>query len=250
MTTTSSSASPLAPPNPVSRPPSDRAHLYLRTTFLERIAHELRGPAGVAAGALDEIERAAGSEATELKPFFAMARRGISRILRSADRLERTAHFEGRAPGGSRGPTDLRHLVAQAVREAEDLEARRGIRVQVAATDLPCLVLADVPWVRAAIAELVCNAIRYARTSVGVETALADGKARVTVTDDGPGFAGPVPHRFEPPFPRAGLGLSLPLVDDVVRTHAGEIAFRDRKSEGVSGTEVIVTLALHNAPGL
>jgi|HubBroStandDraft_1064217.scaffolds.fasta_scaffold19628_5 signal transduction histidine kinase len=229
-----------------SEPPADSAQAYLRTTFLERIAHDLRGPAGVAAGALDEIERAMGSQADEVRPFFSMARRGLGRILRSADRLQRTAHFEGRASGGVRAATDLRQLVAAAARDAEELEARRSIRVEVAACDQPCLVMADVPWVRAAISELVCNAIRFARANVSVDTRLVDGEASVTVIDDGPGFAGPVPRRFEPPYPRAGLGLSLPLVNDVVQAHAGRLSIHDRKSDenAVSGTRVVIALAL------
>lgn len=63
-----------------SEPPADSAQAYLRTTFLERIAHELRGPAGVAAGALDEIERVMGAQGDEVRPFFSMARRGLRRI--------------------------------------------------------------------------------------------------------------------------------------------------------------------------
>ena len=111
----------------------DESQTYLRTEFLERIAHELRGPAGVTRGALDEIERALGPRAAEVKPFFAMARRGINRILRSADRLQRTAHFELRRENAARVPTDLRHIAAEATREAEEIESRRNIRVDVAA---------------------------------------------------------------------------------------------------------------------
>ncbi|MGO9839278.1 MAG: sensor histidine kinase [Polyangiaceae bacterium] len=233
-----------------SEPPADSAQAYLRTTFLERIAHELRGPAGVAAGALDEIERVMGAQGDEVRPFFSMARRGLRRILRSADRLQRTAYFEGDAQGGTQATTDLRQLVAAAARDAEELEARRNVQVRVTACEQPCLVVADVPWVRAAVAELVCNAIRFARTNVSVDTRFVDREASVTVTDDGPGFAGPIPRRFEPPFPRAGLGLSLPLVNDVVQAHAGRLSIHDRRSEksAISGTRVVLALWRHVLP--
>jgi signal transduction histidine kinase len=229
---------------PSSSPPADDTPQdYLRTTFLERIAHELRGPAGVTSGALDEIERAVGAQAEELKPFFSMARRGLGRILRSAARLERTAHFEGHAATGAvKDTADLRDVVAAAVRDAEDIEARRGVRVEVTASESACTVAADVPWARAAIAEVICNAIRFARTAVSIDTRFAGGEALVTVLDDGPGFDGPVPRRFEPPFPRAGLGLSLPLVRDVVQAHGGRLSIRDRKSDESAGpgTRVVV----------
>jgi signal transduction histidine kinase len=221
---------------------NDPAKDYLRTTFLERIAHELRGPAGVTAGALDEIERAIGPQAEDLKPFFSMARRGIGRILRSAARLERTAHLEGHALGAAPETADLHEVVAAAVHDAEGIEARRGIRVEVTASEPPCLVAADVPWARAAIAEVVSNAIRFARAAVSIDTRLVDGEALVTVLDDGPGFGGPVPRRFEPPFARGGLGLSLPLVSDVMRAHGGRLSIHDRKSDegATAGTRVVV----------
>jgi signal transduction histidine kinase len=226
--------------------PLDESHTYLRTEFLERIAHELRGPAGVTRGALDEIERALGPKAAEVKPFFAMARRGIGRILRSADRLQRTAQFELHRESGPRVPADLRRIAAEAAREAEEIESRRNIRVAVAAGDQPCFVAVDASWLSAALAEIVGNAIRFAQASVSVETAIADSEARVTILDDGPGFAGPPPQRFRAPYPRRGLGLSLPLVSDILEAHSGKLLFQDLKAEGhEAGTRVIVALKLH-----
>jgi signal transduction histidine kinase len=231
------------------RPLKDPVESYLRTTFLERIAHEVRGPAGVTAGALDEIERAMGSNAEPLRSFFVMAKRGIRRILRTADRLEHTAHFEGSAAGGNGTPVDLREVVASAVGDSEYLEARRGIRVEVAAAADPCPVRVEVRWVRAAIAEVVNNAIRFARTAVAVDTRLAEGECRVTVVDDGPGFGGPIPRRFEPPYPRAGVGLSLPFVSDVVDAHRGRLSIQDRKRDGGSaGTRVVVAFPAVDSP--
>lgn len=231
-------------------PRGTEAQGYLRTAFLERIAHELRGPAGVTRGALDEIERALGPQADQVKPFFAMARRGIGRILRSADRLQRTAHFEAQRGGATTAPIDLRTLAAEATREAEDIEARRNIRVQLVACEQPCLVAADRLWLMVAIHEIVGNAIRFARAGVHVETGIANSEASVTVLDDGPGFAGPAPRRFEPPFPRRGLGLSLALASDIVEAHAGRLSFHDRKAENEeSGTRVIVALKLHSPGG-
>lgn len=224
---------------------SDPTRAYLRTTFLERIAHELRGPAGVTAGALDEIERAMGTQSEAARPFFLVARRGLGRILRSADRLQRTAYLEGGGVRGAQSPTDLRHVVAAATSDARQIEARRSVRVEVTASERPCIVVVEVPWVRAAVAEIVCNAIRFARATVSVDTRLVDREASVTVLDDGPGFAGPVPRRFEPPFPLAGLGLSLPLVYDVVQAHAARLSIHDRKNDSAaSGTRVVVAFQL------
>ena len=55
------------------------ADLYLRTEFLERVAHELRGPSGVTLGAIDEMELLLGEDSEKVKPLLSMARRGIRR---------------------------------------------------------------------------------------------------------------------------------------------------------------------------
>jgi len=234
---------------PSSRPPKDPAQEYLRTTFLERVAHEVRGPAGTTSGALDEIERAMGDRAEALRPFFSIARRGLGRLLRSADRLARTAIIEEGAIAGGTDRVDLRELAAAAVRDSVELEARRSVRVEVTAGDEECPVLAEPAWVRTAIAEVVGNAIRFARAAVHVDTRLVDGEVSVTVLDDGPGFGGPVPRRFETPPQRSGLGLSLPLVDDVVKKHHGRLSVEDRKTEedGPRGTRVVLAFPCASA---
>ena len=72
--------------------PDDDA--YLRTLFLERVTHELRSPLGVIDGALQELECALGEDAANHRGLLDMARRGIRRLARTADRLQQTAMCE------------------------------------------------------------------------------------------------------------------------------------------------------------
>lgn len=69
----------------------------LEPTFLLRMAHELRGPAGIIQGSLTELEAALGQEAEQYQKLFAMARRGVARVTRTAALLEQT----GRLAAGS-----------------------------------------------------------------------------------------------------------------------------------------------------
>jgi signal transduction histidine kinase len=216
---------------------------------LERIAHELRGPAGVTLGALNEIERFLGSEAEPLQPLLGMARRGIRRILRTSDRLDRAAQLEAH-PVWRKTALDLRSLVAEVVRETALLEARSGVHVDCPAIDAPCLIDADASWVRAAVAELVANAVRFARTRVAIETTSVDREAHLIITDDGPGFVGPVQPRFEPPVTGRGLGLSLPLVEEVVNAYGGRLEFRNGAGNGSDRAGTSVRLIFPLAPGI
>ncbi len=224
--------------------PPDEAD-YLRTEFLERIAHELRGPAGVTLGTLDEMELALGPDADKIKQLMAMARRGARRVLRTAERLSRTAQLVGEHVEWSRAPSDLKTVLQRAVREAELTEARRGISVVLSVPSQPCTVAVDAPWLAVAVIELVVNAIAHARKVVSVTVNLEPGAAVIAVTDDGVGFAGPVQDRFAPPRDRRGLGLSLSIVKDVAVAHGGTLSVDPRKAEETTearGATVRLTL--------
>lgn len=57
-------------------------------SFLERAAHDIRGPAGVTLGALSELEQSLGAEITPAQSsLLSMARRGMKRVLAVADQL-------------------------------------------------------------------------------------------------------------------------------------------------------------------
>src|SRR5690349_8709680 len=96
---------------------------YLKTAFLERVAHELRGPAGVIQGALQELELVLGHEGEAHQRWFAVARRGVQRIVRTADRLQQTGQCERGAVPLLAGRADVCALLRKAVGEAESLEA-------------------------------------------------------------------------------------------------------------------------------
>jgi signal transduction histidine kinase len=197
-------------------------------------------------GAVNEIERALGPQAEELQSLLGMLRRGVQRVLRTADRLDRAAQLEAGSPTWRKASIDLRSLVTQVARETALLEARNGVQVETKESETPCFVEADATWVRAAVAELVANAVRFARSRVSVETRFLDREAWVIIVDDGPGFDGHAQSRFEPPLTGRGLGLSLPLVRDVVEAYAGRIEFRDATSadSALEGTRATVVFPL------
>ncbi|MCA9586169.1 MAG: HAMP domain-containing histidine kinase [Myxococcales bacterium] len=226
-------------------PPIGLGPGYLRTEFLERIAHELRGPAGVTSGALDEIDLAVSADATQLREYLGMARRGVQRVLRVAERLQRTAQLERGQVEWAMAPTDLRRVVEQAASQAGLLEGRRGVRVDVSCSDDPCPVSVDPAWIRFSVAELVGNAIRFARSATTVECSISGDEVTVTIADDGPGFARAPANRFEPPLDRRGVGLSLHLVRDAVAAHGGRLELDAARGSGeaeLSGARVVLAL--------
>jgi signal transduction histidine kinase len=217
---------------------------YLKTDFLARVAHELRGPSGVALGALAELERAAG-DPERTAALLQMVRRGVQRTLRTAERLERTADLEAERVKWEHEPCDFREIVLMAVAETEALERRKGVLVEVSA-DAPGTMLGDCAWLRIAVAELVSNAIRHARRAVTVTLRRGEDELVLTVRDDGPGFAAPIEWRFNSSQRRQGLALSLSLVRDVARAHRGQFSIepgKDGTSPGGASVELRLPIA-------
>jgi K+-sensing histidine kinase KdpD len=199
---------------------SEERSRYLRTEFLERIAHELRGPAGVTMGALDELEHALGADlVAQNRVLFAMARRGARRVLRTADRLTRTAQLEGSTAHVTRMPNDLRILVRQAVQDAELIEGRSSVKVALSITDEPCASEVDGSWLSVAVMELVAQAIRCARREVAVSLQVRGNHLRLAVGDDRQVVMDMPAARFVTLQDRRDSALNWPLVHDVARAH-------------------------------
>jgi signal transduction histidine kinase len=212
---------------------------YLKTSFLEALAHELRGPSGVTLGALDELELALGDNAAQYANLFAMARRGVRRVLRSADRLSRTAQLELSGPVLSLEPADLNGLVERALREAELVEGRRGVVSDLKRWASPLFLRVDVNWLGAAVAEIIGGALRSARRSILVELQESADSARIIICDDGVSTNPPRLRRFEPSEDRRDTGLGFPMIKEVIDAHGGELSIRGGDSGGLL---VILTL--------
>lgn len=225
----------------------DDVSRYLRTELLERIAHELRGPAGVTLGALDELEHSLGTDTVEQnRMLFAMARRGARRVLRTAERLARTALLESASPHISPVASDIRAIVKQASEDAELTEGRSSVRLKVSLPDEPCLCEADGGWLSVALSELVSQAIRCARREVEV-TVEAGAALAIRVSDDRTVVMEAPAGRFVAIEDRRDAALGWPLVCDVARAHGGNLATESLRSEAGAVTGYRVTLSLRAA---
>jgi two-component system sensor histidine kinase RstB len=218
---------------------------FLRTEFLHRLAHDLRGHAGVIHGALQELEAAAGDKASGASTFFAMAKRGVKRILRTADRLQQTGQLERGAPSLSESECDIRALVQQAAEEAHNIEGRKKINVEL---DMPAVIVgcvADSHWLTSAFFELASNAIRHAHSRVRVTVENKPDQIAVEFADDGKPTGPFGPTRFQAPRERRGLGLGLSIVHDVAVAHHGSLNInysRNSESPDPFGARVVLTL--------
>ncbi|MEO7110102.1 MAG: HAMP domain-containing sensor histidine kinase [Polyangiaceae bacterium] len=213
---------------------SSAEHLALMQLF-SRVSHDLRGPAGITSGVLDELESREGAAADA--SLFAMARRGLAGILRIAERLEMVAQLDAGPLHVERLPIDLSALVTRANDDAKVIQKRKAVTLTL---DLPAEIRANVDqrWLSVTVMEVIANAIRHAKSSVRVILSEEnDGRHRIAVEDDGRGFtadalASLTEPRFSRSAARAGLGLSLSIAHDVIRAHGGEIRFLKAAGDG------------------
>lgn len=199
----------------LSRIAASRRH---EQRFASEVAHELRTPLAAlrlrAELALGARHPGAAAEHEE----------ALNAVIAQSERLDRTIDA---LLAVARQDIDAASGTVDLAAVAHELD---GVRV-TAASGLP-IAEGDPEVVRRAVAPLVDNARRHARSEVLVELASAPGKVRLTVRDDGPGVdAAAVDRIFDAGFrgpdePDGGTGLGLALARRLARSCGGDITCR------------------------
>jgi signal transduction histidine kinase len=196
--------------------------------FASEMAHELRTPLAALRARAEVTLGAPGAEAgTEIGDALQaiVAKAGV--LDGTIDSLLALARQE---LDPTRGAVDLAAIAAR----FEDVEV-------VAAPGLPPAE-GEPDVVHRALAPLVDNARRHARSRVAIEISAADGQLRAAVRDDGPGVDQRLrPRIFEPGVrgehePNGSTGLGLPLARRLAHSCGGDVVLGD----GPGGCFVLV----------
>jgi signal transduction histidine kinase len=200
--------------------------------FLDDASHELRTPIAIARAEIElasmQVDDRAAAAALE------SALEEVERLDHLATNLLVLARVRAAGPPAA-DPVDL-GLVAD--RALDDVARARGsdgleLRVEGAAA-----ATGDAVALERAVMNLVDNAVRHARTRVDVTLTRANGRAMVTVHDDGPGF--PVElldhavDRFVRGTAGGSAGLGLAIVDAIAVAHGGGIEISNDPAGGAS----------------
>ncbi|MET9463572.1 HAMP domain-containing sensor histidine kinase [Streptomyces sp. NPDC006544] len=189
--------------------------------FTADASHELRNPLAAVRSRLEVALRDPDRESV------AAALADTERLQGIAADLLLLARLDG-GPAPRAEPVDLALLAA------EDLARRPGPRVPLRLdARAPVPACGDPERLERALANLVDNALRYARTEVTVRAfADGDGWAQLEVIDDGPGIPEADRDRVFERFVRldadrgrasGGTGLGLAIAREIARAHGGDL---------------------------
>ncbi|GEP01482.1 sensor histidine kinase [Methylobacterium haplocladii] len=221
-----------------------------RRRFFADVSHELRTPLTVILGECDLASRAQG-RVVDYGPVFATIRKRAQGLKRRVEDLLRVARSESGQIELDRRPVSALAVLTAAVEGAASEASKRRVVLTLEPGDRDVELRADPEWLRQVVESLTDNALRHATGLTRIVIALAEHErageswARVTVTDDGPGFPGRGEDLFER-FRRdshsgePGFGIGLALARWVVERHDGSISLG--AGDGGRGARVTIDL--------
>lgn len=217
-----------------------RAH----TDFVANASHELRTPLAAILGYVETLSDSSDSlDSPIAQKFLGTINREGQRLqslisdLMSLSRVEAEKHDV---------PTEVLELAPLINRAAHDAAGADRVARLDLSLDFDTRVMGDRQQLEQVVRNLVDNALKYGAADGNVRVELAEareGRARITVTDNGDGISPEhIPHltrrfyRTDPGRSRAsgGTGLGLAIVKHIVERHRGRLDIDSAVGEGTS----------------
>jgi len=194
------------------------------------VAHEVRNPLFGITSSAQTLARGMGEGTPERELMDALL--GETRRL---DNLVEQLLIYGRPAAPEVRPGDLTELCRQVLELQCRAAEAKGIEVEVQVPEsLPALF--DAAHLKAALLNLLKNALEAASSRVVLRLAAAEGEWLLEISDDGPGV--PADRRenvFDLYFTTkgsSGTGMGLALCRKVARDHGGEVTCHDDPGGG------------------
>jgi signal transduction histidine kinase len=210
----------------------------LKTEFVSTVSHELRTPLTAVYGSLRLLAGGvAGHLPAQGRQLLEMSTRSCERLIRLINDVLDVERIASGRMELRLEPLELRGLLERALHDTQAYADELGVRLRLdgsGASDVR--VVADGDRVTQVVVNLLSNAAKYspAGGEVLVTLGVHGGRARVTVTDHGPGIPPEFRSRVFERFAQAdasdrrekgGTGLGLNICRSIVEAHHGTIGF-------------------------
>ncbi|HEX6455312.1 MAG TPA: HAMP domain-containing sensor histidine kinase [Solirubrobacterales bacterium] len=199
-----------------------------RKQFIANASHELRTPIFSLGGFVELLEEEDPSP-EERAEFVRTMRQQVERLTKLTTDLLDLSQLDAGAVEMEASSIDLTALAREVTREFGPRADSRGSRLQLRTPSQPAIALADPDRVRQVIRILLDNALTHTPegTDVTVTTYFDNGRAELTVSDEGPGIPQRVQKRIFERFYTAdkagGSGLGLAIASEIAQRMNGAI---------------------------
>ena len=215
--------------------------------YVQTLTHEMKSPLAAIRGAAELLDEDMPIEAR--RRFLGNILAETSRSERLINRLLELSAIESRKSLEGGESIDLRDIVAHAIDQAQPLAELAGVSIRCENPAEPLHVKGEAFILRAAVTNLLENAIDFspAGAEVGITLKAAGQACELTIRDHGPGIPDYARQRIFERFyslrhhssRRKGTGLGLTLVKEAAELHGGSIHL-DPAEDGAGTTARLV----------
>lgn len=217
--------------------------------YIQTLTHEMKSPLAAIRGAAELLDEEMPVEVR--KRFLENIRAETARSERLINRLLELAAIEGRTSLDTADEVDFHAIVALAIDQARPLAEVAGVRLADRAEASPVLLRGDSFILRAAVTNLLENAIDFSPRggAVDIDVESTGGNVVLSIRDHGPGVPDYAREKIFERFyslrhlssKRKGTGLGLTLVRETAELHGGTITLEPAAG---GGTVARLTLPL------
>jgi PAS domain S-box-containing protein len=217
----------------------------LKEEFLATVSHELRTPLASIIGYTDLLLDGAGGELTDQqRDFLKITERNARRQLRLVGDLLFASKLEEGELAIEFGAVELEELLSEALEAAAPGAERKGIRIELAAEQVPAY-RGDRDRLAQLADNLISNALKFAPHGGSVQIALTQASDRIElrVTNTGSHIPAADRERVFERFFRSGsaiqqavpgVGLGLAICKAIVSGHGGKISLESEQDVGTT----------------
>lgn len=209
--------------------------------YIQTLTHEMKSPLAAIRGAAELLDEEMPVDVR--KRFLENIRAETARSERLINRLLELSAIEGRASLEKPEELDFHAIVARAIDQARPLAEVVGVSLQHETAESPVILRGDAFILRAAVTNLLENAIDFSPQGGVVEIAVKAAGADVVLTlrDHGPGIPEYAREKVFDRFfslrhhasKRKGTGLGLTLVRETAELHGGTITLEPAEGGGM-----------------
>jgi PAS domain S-box-containing protein len=218
----------------------------MKSEFVSTVSHELRTPLTSIRGSLGLVSGGvAGELPDKARSLVEIAKSNCERLIRLINDILDSEKIESGKMSFELKPLELLPLLEQTLAANEGFAAQHGVTLVLKSGRMPVRVCADADRLVQVVTNLLSNAIKFspAQGEVRVVLGRSDGRARVEISDQGPGIPEEFRKRIFQKFSQAdssdtrqsgGTGLGLNISRAIIERMDGSIGFAPAVPKGTT----------------